>query len=609
VNSQKDSIVNSLGEVTVNGIKKDKTKTLGQKKIVLGVKHIIKNPTNFTSLLRYNSPIVFRDYGNGGTSTARFRGTSATNTSVQWNGISINATGNGQTDFNSLSANTIDEIVVKSGGGSVEYGSGAIGGVVLLNDLLDFKKHSKHQLFSSYGDFNTSSNFFKANYGTGKWAFKAATSYNISENDYLFIDTRYKDQNGDLLLNENGKYKNYEFDFSIGYKISDLNKIYFFTTKYYGDRLFSKGLPNPSAGSERNEDFNQRNLLKWETQFLNFKQEIKAAYITQEYRYYGDKDAENYHLGRSSRSLVNYLLNYNSSSFLKFSSFLNFENIQGKTNLASDLKQHSFSFGGAIHYLPTPKLNTSLSFRQELNSSFSIPISVSLAAEQELSNNMILKTNLSTNYRVPTFNELYWPIVGNKDLIPEYSYQAEIGSELKGKELNTSVTFYYIDIRNKIVWEPAGSSNLWVPKNIKGAHNYGTEIFVSYKKKINKHQVKFSGNYTFTIAKNSETYKILSYTPKHLLNFNLEYALNRFAIYFQKLYQSKVYMNEINIDFYSLAPVNVLNSGIDFEILKKENSSLIVGGKVNNLLNNIYYFSNLRPMPGRNFNININYKF
>ena len=72
---------------------------------------------------------------------------------------------------------------------------------------------------------------------------------------------------------------------------------------------------------------------------------------------------------------------------------------------------------------------------------------------------------------------------------------------------------------------------------------------------------------------------------------------------------SKVYTNEINIDFYSLETVNVLNYGIAYDFLRKQNSALSVGLKVNNLFNQLYYFSNLRPMPGRNFQINMNYKF
>lgn len=77
----------------------------------------------------------------------------------------------------------------------------------------------------------------------------------------------------------------------------------------------------------------------------------------------------------------------------------------------------------------------------------------------------------------------------------------------------------------------------------------------------------------------------------------------------QHLYQSKVYTNEINIDFYSLNSLNVSNFGGDFKVVENQKNTIKIGFKVNNIFNNVYYFSNLRPMPGRNYNINLNYKF
>ena len=214
--SQNDSI-NRLEKVTLVADSYLKNEVVGQKTITLTDNDIVKNPTNLTETLRFNSAVSIKDYGNGGTSSARFRGTSAANTAVLWNGININAIGNGQTGLNSLSLNTADEIVVKSGGGSVKYGSGAIGGSVHANDNLQFKEHQNYQLFTSYGSFNMSSNFFKANLGTEKWALKLGSSFNTSANDYNLIDDRYKDSNGDYFKNTNGTYENYGINLSVGY--------------------------------------------------------------------------------------------------------------------------------------------------------------------------------------------------------------------------------------------------------------------------------------------------------------------------------------------------------------------------------------------------------
>jgi len=150
----------------------------GYKVLALSDSIILKNTESFTTLLRFNTPIYIKEYGAGGTSTASFRGTSASNTAVVWNGININSINNGQTGFNALTVNLIDNIDVRSGGGSIEFGSGAIGGTIHLNDQLYFEKQLNHQFVSSVGSYNTYNNLYKFSFGSDTIAAKFGVSYN-----------------------------------------------------------------------------------------------------------------------------------------------------------------------------------------------------------------------------------------------------------------------------------------------------------------------------------------------------------------------------------------------------------------------------------------------
>ena len=217
--AQNDSI-HRLEELVIVADTYVKENVVGQKTISISPEEIKENAQFLTDVLRNNSPVALRDVGNGGASSARFRGTSASNTGVLWNGINVNAIGNGQTDFNALNVNTIDEIVVKSGGGSVKYGSGAIGGTIHLNDKIKYQKHFGVDVFSSYGSFDTNSSIVKTTLGTGTLGAKLGLTYNKSDNDYDLIDDRYQDENGQFLKNENGAYQNYSLNFSLGYKLS-----------------------------------------------------------------------------------------------------------------------------------------------------------------------------------------------------------------------------------------------------------------------------------------------------------------------------------------------------------------------------------------------------
>ena len=93
-----------------------------------------KNTANLSDVLRFQTPVYVKENGRGATSSPSFRGTTAQQTAFVWNGININSTFLGQGDINNIPLFGYDAIDVKAGGGSVIYGSGAIGGSIHLNN-------------------------------------------------------------------------------------------------------------------------------------------------------------------------------------------------------------------------------------------------------------------------------------------------------------------------------------------------------------------------------------------------------------------------------------------------------------------------------------------
>ncbi|MDV7399099.1 TonB-dependent receptor, partial [Arthrospira platensis SPKY1] len=63
--------------------------------------------------------------------------------------------------------------------------------------------------------------------------------------------------------------------------------------------------------------------------------------------------------------------------------------------------------------------------RQELVDGAFTPIAPSLGLERPLTNWLSLKARFSRNYRLPTFNDLYWQPGGNPDLLAESGWSQE----------------------------------------------------------------------------------------------------------------------------------------------------------------------------------------
>ena len=117
-----------------------------QKSVVLNDSVVVFNRESLTKLLNFNSFFYFKENGNGMVSSPSVRGTTASQTAVIWNGININSNLTGQTDFNTINTYDFNSIQLKYGGGSVVYGSGAIGGSIHLNNEMSFKKHIRQFL-------------------------------------------------------------------------------------------------------------------------------------------------------------------------------------------------------------------------------------------------------------------------------------------------------------------------------------------------------------------------------------------------------------------------------------------------------------------------------
>ena len=134
--SQNDTIVLKDVQVSDKYLKKN---TSSQNLIKLNDSILDNNKPSLTNLLNNNSSIYFKQNGYGMVSSPSFRGTTAQQTAVVWNGININSQLTGQTDFNTISTRNFDNVVLKAGGGSTIYGTSAIGGTVHLNNELIFK--------------------------------------------------------------------------------------------------------------------------------------------------------------------------------------------------------------------------------------------------------------------------------------------------------------------------------------------------------------------------------------------------------------------------------------------------------------------------------------
>lgn len=588
-----------LDEIELSDVKL-KRNAAGFKVTVLNDSVLNKNTSTFTDLLRFNSNIYFKENGFGMVSSPSFRGTNASQTAVIWNGININSQLNGQTDFNTINTNNVNQVVIRNGGGSVQYGSGAIGGSVHLGNNLNYSKHLNSNVKLNYGSFETKNISLVTDYGQDDFAFNLGVNYIDSENDYEYLNSNQ--------INENGAFNNLSLNANIGYFISEKDVIKFYHQSFIGEREFSGTIATPSKS--KYEDINSRSLLEWVRTNQYYKSNFKVAYLKEYFEYYQNKNSEFFTFGKVNTFLVKHNFNYKISRQLNVTSILDYNVIKGEGSSFSNPDRSIFSAIGLIQYKPNSNLNLGFNVRQDVNSDFKSPLLFSMDALIGITENYKIKINGSKNFRIPTFNDLFWQPGGNLDLVPESSYQFDLGHVLDFNWLQIQLNTYYIRSQDLIQWKP-NISGFWSPQNIAEAHSYGAEVGLTINKKYDNHQLTFSSNYSYTVSENLETNKQLIYVPFHKANVTLAYGFKRLSAYYQYVFNGEVFTTSDNLKgpFYSLQSYNVANLGVNYKVIQHSNHELELGLKVNNLFNKLYQNVAFRPMPNRNFNIQLHYKF
>lgn len=588
-----DSIQN-LDEVILSD---SKLKTFTNTQSVLKITDSVIKKQNalLTHLLNSNTPIYFKENGYGMVSSASFRGTTAQQTAVVWNGININSQLNGQTDFSTVNTEIFDNIDVRSGGGSVLYGSGAIGGSVHLNNEIRYNNENTNYISTSFGSFSTINTTYKGHYSTSKLSVNANVSYLQSENDYDYVDSNRSNLNGAFYSNN--------FGLNLGYKINDNNILKVYSSFYDGQRHFALQTSTETPSKYKNRD--TRNLIEYVGLTDKFTSKLKVAYITENYKYFSNIARDTYTDGDVNSLILKYDLSYKLDDNITINPVIDYTQNSGKGSSINKVKRDVTGFNLLYKHNIGERFLYEITTRQEITNNYNSPLLYSLGLKYSFSDLYTLSINGSKNYRVPTFNDLYWQDGGNLNLKPENSYQIEIGNVFTYKNLDLSLTGYYNDIKEMIRWLPTGT--IWMPINTDHVKTYGIETALNVKQSFGENHLSLSSTYAYTVSEDQERETQLIYVPYHKATATLSYNYKRLSAYYQQLYVGEVFTQSDNNKKYNIDAYYLSHFGVDYTFGSNKNFRL--GAQVNNIFNHNYQSVLGRFMPGTHFNTYLNFNF
>lgn len=124
-------------------------------------------------------------------------------------------------------------------------------------------------------------------------------------------------------------------------------------------------------------------------------------------------------------------------------------------------------------------------------------------------------------FRAPTLNDLYYTLVGNAQLRPEYTSQFDLGVDYKDRHLHLALDAYYNRIEDKIVAIPMKSQFRWSMVNFGLVKSLGLSATAGYDRTWGRFSLNANANYTcqrdrdYSAPHDPEYRNTIPYSPLH----------------------------------------------------------------------------------------------
>jgi len=560
-----------------------------------------------TDLLSTQPSINMKSYGNNMLSTIAFRGTSASQTSVIWNNFSINNYTLGQTDFSTIPLAIIDEVTLLPGGGSTFGGSGAIGGTVALGNRLIYKKNIKAGLTQSYGSFNTWRTSAILRLSNDKLSSSTKIYRNTSENNFKQLSTGERQ--------EQAGFNSYGIFQQLGYKINNAQKI---EAGFWYNHNFRQIQPALGAAfSNRDlEDNNLKATLGYQFNKSGIQWQIGTGYFQDLQIFRDGQSIATYDVERIE-SFAAFTKYFGNAHFLETE--LRANNIRALSpsyQMGSALESRYsalIKFGGEL----VNRLDYTFHLRQQfITDTDELPLAAHAGLAYKLVENDVLLTKLKAssalNYRAPTLNDRFWLNAGDPNLLTERGFNNELTLEntiSKRRFKNQLVVTAFRNLINNYIQWILNENGSLRPTNVSGVEVMGLEVSNESNFNLpNTGALSFRLSYAYnasTVIKSQRPFEVgnqLIYVPFHKASVLARYTFGRFSINYFINATGRVFTTVQNSEAFALANYQLHDVGLNYQW-----KSLTTSVRVNNLTNTNYATFFGYAMPGRNYELTLNY--
>lgn len=593
------------------------------------------------NLLAQQTPVFIKSYGINGMATLSFRGASAAQSAVLWNGVPILNPALGVADISLLNTGLFEDISLQYGSSSALFGSGNVGGALLLNNSAPvFAGHKSLAATIGAGSFGRMDAALKAGFENRKWRIGFNSFYQQARNNFAYTDAQQQQrkldnaelQSAGMLLSA---------DYNLG-KIHSAGHNEIISLQLWMQE-YDREIPPAffEQGSvKRQRDASLRSLLTWQKTTTQNYFYAKGSY-NREYLRYEDgvvlPDNKNtvaqYYQELGWRRRIDRATDKENEANLNGHYFLFFVPLQYSVATGNNISNTESQFRTALVAAYNiqalqQRFKANVTARQEWVNGKTAPLLPGIGATYRLLRSgqkqngahiaFDLRANVQRTYRIPTLNELYYFPGGNANLKPEQGWNEDAGytfhydvttadGMVKRWKLTHELSVFNRNIKDWIYWL---GNVIWTPYNIAEVHSRGLETDNKLEYQPGKIKLHLSVKWAYVLSTTVSSYlpgdgstgRQIPYTPRYNGQGNLGLTAGSLFVNYNHTYTGYRF---VTVDeSQSLEPFQTGNLQAMYTFTANR-YTISLGGQVQNIWNTTYQVVNARPMPGRYFLLNL----
>ena len=582
--------------------------------------------TTLQQLLEMHSNVFVKNYGISTLSTISIRGSSAAQTQVNWHGVNINHAATGLTDFSTLAVSMFDHIDIQY---SSSFKNTSLSGSVNLDDSKpEFKRDFKMKAALGYESLQNISALASVLYSDQVVYNKTKIMVNHAQNMYSF----YNEDKDDMQSNKHAKSKQIGVmnDFAVNIRSKHVLSIYSWL-QHTQREIPATTFELFSAKEESISSF--RNIFEFKPKGNDYYSTTSSLATLLDHYSYEDStvhiQSKVFTLTLPYSQTFHLKLNRNNNFYFKLMGRSSFMLNQSNNNLHTIGFNSSFTRENILK-----RIAVKLFVQKEISNIFSLPMVYSLSTNVKIKYGLDAYANLSSNYRMPTLNELYYNPGGNIDLKPEISRNIESGfnytKTYHQHSLLLGTAFYKRKVDQWIAWY---GNSILTPHNIQQVESKGFEMNLNYDVILKKYQkpvvgydiiligrkypsyttLKSSILYAYTLSTTQQSaiandYSIgkqIPYVPRYQFKMSVGFQHKNLEMHLVQTYTGYRFVTTDESQYLKPYAISTLWAAYHYRYQALKGA---INLRFNNILNTSYQSIVGRVMPGRNGNISFTFE-